>query len=60
MVFKRKQKEYDKLVKIFISAIKSGLFGRIQSITLEGLLRLRQFCSVHQILPSSLLNNPSL
>jgi len=54
------QKEYDRLVKIFISAIKSGLSGRIQSIALEGLLRLRQFCSIHQILPSSLLNNHSL
>lgn len=57
---KEEQKEYDKLIKIFISAIKSGLSGRIQSIALEGLLRLRQFCSIHQILPSSLLNNASL
>ena len=57
---KEEQKEYDRLVKIFISAIKSGLSGRIQSIALEGLLRLRQFCSIHQILPSSLLNNHSL
>ena len=47
--------KYNRLVNIFTSALKSGLSGRIQSIALEGLLRLRQYCSIHSIVPQSLL-----
>jgi SNF2 family DNA or RNA helicase len=49
------KEKYTQLVKTFTSALKSGLSGRIQSIALEGLLRLRQYCSIHNIVPSSLL-----
>jgi SNF2 family DNA or RNA helicase len=47
--------KYSQLVNTFTSALKSGLSGRIQSIALEGLLRLRQYCSIHSIVPQSLL-----
>ncbi|MEA3512164.1 MAG: DEAD/DEAH box helicase, partial [Campylobacterota bacterium] len=47
--------KYTQLVNTFTSALKSGLSGRIQSIALEGLLRLRQYCSIHSIVPQSLL-----
>jgi SNF2 family DNA or RNA helicase len=47
--------KYNRLVNTFTSALKSGLSGRIQSIALEGLLRLRQYCSIHSIVPQSLL-----
>ncbi len=56
ITFTNKEKEkYKQLIDTFTSALKSGLSGRIQSIALEGLLRLRQYCSIHSILPSSLL-----
>jgi len=47
--------KYNQLVNTFTSALKSGLSGRIQSIALEGLLRLRQYCSIHSIVPQTLL-----
>ena len=47
---------YQKLVKIFNSALASGLSGRVQFIALEGLLRLRQYCSLHEIIPNNLIN----
>jgi len=47
--------KYNQLVNTFTSALKNGLSGRIQSIALEGLLRLRQYCSIHSIVPQSLL-----
>lgn len=54
--FSNKEKNrYNQLVNTFTSALKSGLSGRIQSIALEGLLRLRQYCSIHSIVPQSLL-----
>ena len=54
--FTRQEKDkYTQLVNTFTSALKSGLSGRIQSIALEGLLRLRQYCSIHSIVPQSLL-----
>ncbi len=46
---------YTQLLNIFISALKSGLSGRVQSIALEGLLRLRQYCSIHQTVPRTLI-----
>jgi len=52
--------KYNQLVNVFISAIKSGLSGRVQSIALEGLLRLRQFCSIHSISPKTLINTNNL
>ncbi len=51
---------YKQLVNTFTSALKSGLSGRIQSIALEGLLRLRQYCSIHSIIPQSLLATTNL
>ncbi len=51
---------YNQLVNTFTSALKSGLSGRIQSIALEGLLRLRQYCSIHSIVPQSLLATTNL
>lgn len=47
---------YQKLIKVFSSALTSGLSGRIQSIALEGLLRLRQYCSLHKTIPNTLIN----
>ncbi|WP_151943957.1 DEAD/DEAH box helicase [Aliarcobacter butzleri] len=51
---------YKQLVNTFTSALKSGLSGKIQSIALEGLLRLRQYCSIHSIVPQSLLATTNL
>jgi len=59
--FTRQEKDkYTQLVNTFTSALKSGLSGRIQSIALEGLLRLRQYCSIHSIVPQSLLTTHNL
>lgn len=52
---KEEEEKYKKLVNTFASALASGLSGRIQSIALEGLLRLRQYCSIHKIVPASLI-----
>ena len=57
---KQEKDKYQQLVNTFISAIKSGLSGRVQSIALEGLLRLRQFCSIHSIVPKELINTYNL
>jgi len=57
---KNEKEEYQQLVNTFISAIKSGLSGRVQSIALEGLLRLRQYCSIHSIVPNTLLKSHEL
>ena len=57
---KEEAERYKKLVNIFSSALESGLSGRIQSIALEGLLRLRQYCSIHKIVPNSLLTTYDL
>jgi SNF2 family DNA or RNA helicase len=57
---KEEKKRYINLTNTFISAIKSGLSGRVQSIALEGLLRLRQFCSIHSIVPETLIDTNSL
>lgn len=55
--FSNDEKEkYKKLLNIFNYALQSKLSGRVESIILEGLLRLRQFCSIHKIIPQSLLN----
>lgn len=45
---------YKKIYNIFVSALKSGLSARANFVMLEGLLRLRQFCSLHKIIPSTL------
>lgn len=47
---------YEKLVNIFASSLSSGLSGRVQTIALEGLLRLRQYCSIHSTIPDSLIS----
>lgn len=48
---------YRHIVQIFNSAIASNLSGKTQYIALEGLLRLRQYCSLHSIVPNKLLIN---
>ena len=59
--FRRQENDkYNQLVNTFTSALKSGLSGRIQSIALEGLLRLRQYCSIHSIVPQSLLTTSGI
>ena len=57
---KEEAERYEKLINTFSSALASGLSGRIQSIALEGLLRLRQYCSIHKIVPNSLLTTYDL
>ena len=57
---KEEEEKYKKLVNTFSSALASGLSGRIQSIALEGLLRLRQYCSIHKIVPNTLLTTHDL
>jgi SNF2 family DNA or RNA helicase len=53
---KHEQAIYDKTQSIFIRAIETGISGRINSIALEGLLRLRQTCVSSNILPLTLNN----
>ena len=48
---------YQRIQNIFIRAIKTGVSGRINSIALEGLLRLRQCCVLPKMLPTSLNNS---
>ena len=45
---------YKAIRTIFIKAIETGISGRINSIALEGLLRLRQCCVSLNLLPKSL------
>jgi len=45
---------YKAIRSIFIKAIETGISGRINSIALEGLLRLRQCCVSLNLLPKSL------
>lgn len=48
---------YNKVRNTFVRALKSGVGGRINSIALEALLRLRQACVASFLLPHSL--NPN-
>ena len=45
---------YKSIRNLFIDAIETGVSGRINSIALEGLLRLRQCCVSLNLLPKSL------
>lgn len=45
---------YKSIRSIFVRAIETGISGRINSIALEGLLRLRQCCVSLNLLPKSL------
>ena len=45
---------YMRVRKIFGKALKDGISGRVNSIALEALLRLRQTCVSRDLLPSSL------
>ena len=45
---------YDQVHRMVLRALQNGVSGRIESIALEGLLRLRQACVSPQLLPSSL------
>lgn len=51
---------YNEIYKIFYSALKSGLSARANFVILEGLLRLRQFCSLHSIIPTILYDCQNL
>lgn len=45
---------YDRIRRTFVNALSSGVGGRINSIVLEALLRLRQACVCPSLLPFSL------
>jgi len=51
---KEEQTVYDRVRKVFNKAMKDGTSGRVTSIALEALLRLRQTCVSVNLLPSSL------
>lgn len=51
---KEEQAVYDRVRKVFNKAMKDGTSGRVTSIALEALLRLRQACVSVNLLPSSL------
>lgn len=50
----KEQSIYDNLHKAVVRSLSSGLSGRVTSIVLEGLLRLRQACVSANMLPASL------
>lgn len=52
--------QYDRIYNIFVSALHTGLSARANFVMLEGLLRLRQFCSLHKIVPNSLCDCENL
>lgn len=54
------KESYEKIYKIFVSALKSRLSARANFVMLEGLLRLRQFCSLHKVIPDTLCNCQNL
>lgn len=45
---------YNKVKGVFVKALQTGISGRLNSIALEGLLRLRQTCVSPNLLPPSL------
>ncbi len=45
---------YNNVKAVFLAALKTGISGRLNSIALEGLLRLRQACVSPNLLPSTL------
>lgn len=51
---KEEQATYDRVQKIFGKALRDGTSGRVTSIALEALLRLRQTCVSVNLLPSTL------
>ena len=51
---KDEQAVYDRVRKVFGKAMKDGTSGRVTSIALEALLRLRQACVSVNLLPSTL------
>lgn len=51
---KDERETYDSVRKVFGKALKDGTSGRVTSIALEALLRLRQACVSVNLLPSSL------
>lgn len=59
--FSDSEKEvYDEIYKIFCVALKSGLSARANFVILQGLLRLRQFCSLHNTIPATLYDCQNL
>lgn len=51
---KEERRTYDNVHKVFSKALKDGISGRVTSIALEALLRLRQTCVSVNLLPSAL------
>lgn len=51
---KSERRLYDQVHKMVLRALQNGVSGRIESIALEGLLRLRQACVSPNLLPTSL------
>ncbi|MGX2972019.1 DEAD/DEAH box helicase [Helicobacter sp. T3_23-1059] len=59
--FSDSEKEaYNDIYKIFCAALKSKLSARANFVILQGLLRLRQFCSIHHTIPTTLYNCQNL
>lgn len=50
----KEQRVYDNLRRMVLRAVSTGLTGRVSSIVLEGLLRMRQACISCNLLPKSL------
>lgn len=53
------RKLYDQVHQMVIRALTNGVSGRIESIALEGLLRLRQVCVSPKLLPSTIYKGGS-
>lgn len=51
---------YNRIKRIILKALADGVTGRVNSLALTGLLRLRQACVSSRILPSDLQYYPSL
>lgn len=57
---KNERETYNKIKQIILKALADGITGRVNSLALTGLLRLRQACVSSQILPANLRTHSSL
>lgn len=55
----RERSIYNNVKSVFLKALQTGLSGRLNSIVLEGLQRLRQACVSPSLLPSSIYHDVS-
>lgn len=53
----RERSIYNHVKALFLKALQTGVSGRMNSIVLEGLQRLRQTCISPSLLPSSINHN---